>query len=134
MFGFDVLLDENLKPWLIEVNASPSMSRDNSLDERVKTAMIRDTIKLVDAPAYDRAAVSKVLKRRLGDKQKNRFTMNKSDPKLEQVNMHVLRLLSCMLWCGLFQHSICSTLCLHFNTLINLPPTSLPLYLYVYRT
>jgi hypothetical protein len=83
VFGYDVLLDENLKPWLIEVNASPSMSRVNSLDVRVKNGMIRDTINLIDPPPYDRAGVARVIKRRLTDITKNKFTMNKNDPKLE---------------------------------------------------
>jgi hypothetical protein len=34
VFGFDVLIDQALKPWLIEVNASPSMSRDNDLGKQ----------------------------------------------------------------------------------------------------
>ena len=47
MFGYDVLIDQNLKPWLIEVNASPSMGVDSEVDVRVKGQMISDTVKLV---------------------------------------------------------------------------------------
>ena len=83
VFGYDVLIDKDFKPWLIEVNASPSMSRENQLDTRVKTAMIADTIKLIDPPPYDRAAVARVIKRRLNDIAKNRFNMNRNDPQLE---------------------------------------------------
>lgn len=32
LFGFDVMVDSNLKPWLIEVNSSPAMSMDNNID------------------------------------------------------------------------------------------------------
>jgi hypothetical protein len=47
VFGYDVLIDQNLKPWLIEVNASPSMGVDSEVDVRVKGQMIADTVKLV---------------------------------------------------------------------------------------
>ncbi len=47
VFGYDVLIDDTLRPWLIEVNSSPSMGTDSELDTRVKHQMISDTIKLV---------------------------------------------------------------------------------------
>ena len=36
MFGFDVLVDERLKPWLLEVNTSPSLACSSPLDMDVK--------------------------------------------------------------------------------------------------
>lgn len=65
VYGYDVLIDENLRPWLIEVNASPSMARENYVDIRVKNAMIKDTVKLLNPAPFDRAALLKVMKRRL---------------------------------------------------------------------
>lgn len=62
-----MLIDQQCRPWLIEANASPSMSRDSALDFRVKDAMIRDTVTLVDPVPFDRAAVSRVMKRRMRD-------------------------------------------------------------------
>ena len=32
LFGFDILVDSNQKPWLVEVNSSPAMSMDNNID------------------------------------------------------------------------------------------------------
>ena len=67
VFGFDVLLDRHLKPWLIEVNASPSMARGSPLDCRVKEALIRETVALVAPLPFDRDALHAVLSRRLGE-------------------------------------------------------------------
>ena len=64
VFGYDVLIDSALRPWLIEINASPSMARENALDVRVKNAMIADTIRLIDPMPFDRAAVASVLRKR----------------------------------------------------------------------
>jgi tubulin polyglutamylase TTLL5 len=47
LFGFDVLLDAELRPWLLEVNASPSLARGHALDREVKEALMVDTIKVV---------------------------------------------------------------------------------------
>jgi hypothetical protein len=50
LYGFDVMLDSAGKGWLIEVNASPSLACGTALDVQLKTAVMRDTLRLV-APA-----------------------------------------------------------------------------------
>ncbi|XP_034848003.1 probable tubulin polyglutamylase TTLL2 [Mirounga leonina] len=47
LFGFDILIDDNLKPWLLEVNFSPALSVDCSADVSVKRKLIHDTIELI---------------------------------------------------------------------------------------
>jgi hypothetical protein len=47
LFGYDVLIDQDLRSWLVEVNSSPSMATDSDLDKQVKGNLIRDTIRLV---------------------------------------------------------------------------------------
>lgn len=41
------MLDSKCKPFLLEVNHSPSLSTDSPLDEKVKGNLIRDTISLL---------------------------------------------------------------------------------------
>ena len=48
MYGYDVMIDADLKPWLIEVNASPSMSSDNDTDRALKEGLLHDTFTAVD--------------------------------------------------------------------------------------
>lgn len=45
-YGFDLLVDADLKPWLIEVNASPSLSCTTAADRIMKTALIRDVLRV----------------------------------------------------------------------------------------
>ena len=47
LLGFDVLLDQDLKPWLLEVNLSPSMNTDSPLDIKIKSQLITDLFNLV---------------------------------------------------------------------------------------
>ena len=48
ILGFDIMIDENLKPWVIEVNHSPSFTTDSPLDFKVKKGLIADTIRLLN--------------------------------------------------------------------------------------
>uniref|UniRef100_H3B727 Tubulin tyrosine ligase like 4 n=1 Tax=Latimeria chalumnae TaxID=7897 RepID=H3B727_LATCH len=46
LFGFDIMLDENLKPWVLEVNISPSLHSNSPLDISIKGQMVRDVLNL----------------------------------------------------------------------------------------
>ena len=46
VLGFDVLIDDNLDPWLLEVNLSPSMNCDSPLDQKIKGELIADLFTL----------------------------------------------------------------------------------------
>lgn len=48
MYGLDVLLDENLKPWLLEVNACPSLTATTKEDEELKIGLLDDCFTIVD--------------------------------------------------------------------------------------
>lgn len=50
LYGFDVLIDGALKPWLIEVNSSPALSVDCEIDVEIKKPMIHDLFDLLGLP------------------------------------------------------------------------------------
>jgi tubulin polyglutamylase TTLL5 len=37
VFGFDILIDSDLKPWILEVNLNPSFATDSPLDFKIKS-------------------------------------------------------------------------------------------------
>ncbi|XP_053120915.1 tubulin polyglutamylase TTLL6 isoform X2 [Hemicordylus capensis] len=64
ILGFDILLDRKLKPWLLEVNHSPSFSTDSWLDKEVKDQLLYDTLVLVNLGACDKRKVLEEERRR----------------------------------------------------------------------
>jgi tubulin polyglutamylase TTLL6/13 len=54
------MIDEDLKPWLIEVNHAPSLATESAFDLTVKENLVKDTITLLN----------------LGIKRKNKYTDN----------------------------------------------------------
>lgn len=52
-FGFDVLIDSCLRPWLLEVNLSPALGNDCDADRSVKKPMLHDMFDLLGLPLYN---------------------------------------------------------------------------------
>ena len=48
LYGFDILLDDNLKPWLVEVNAAPSFTANTEVDFELKVALLDDALTIID--------------------------------------------------------------------------------------
>ena len=48
ILGFDIFLDENIKPWLIEVNSLASFATDSPLDKKIKYDLISETITMLN--------------------------------------------------------------------------------------
>ncbi|XP_054243703.1 tubulin polyglutamylase TTLL13 [Indicator indicator] len=57
ILGFDILLDRKLKPWLLEVNHSPSFNTDTAIDCEVKDALLCDTFTLINLHACNKRKV-----------------------------------------------------------------------------
>lgn len=47
ILGFDVLIDIDMKPWLLEVNQSPSFATDSPFDQQLKFNLVKDTFQLM---------------------------------------------------------------------------------------
>ena len=52
MYGYDILIEDNLKPWLIEVNASPSLSTTTESDRVLKMNVMKEVFKIVIPPDW----------------------------------------------------------------------------------
>lgn len=53
LLGFDILIDNSLKPWLLEVNLSPSLNIDANIDLRIKGKLLADLLNLVGIPSHE---------------------------------------------------------------------------------
>lgn len=53
LLGYDLLLDRNYKPWLLEINHTPSLSPHTDLENEIKLDMIRELMHVVDIQRKD---------------------------------------------------------------------------------
>ncbi|CAF3454060.1 unnamed protein product [Rotaria sp. Silwood1] len=82
ILGFDILIDRKLKPYVLEVNHSPSFTTDSKLDREIKDALIYDTLLLLNMPAADKRRFIEEEKKRA--KERLFHKINKKDSKYRE--------------------------------------------------
>ena len=70
ILGFDIILDKDAKPFLLEVNHAPSFATDSPLDYEIKRNLFIDTFRLLGLSVDKKRA--KVMK--MYEDRKNRMT------------------------------------------------------------
>ena len=53
-FGFDFMIDEDFRIWLIEVNTNPSLAINNSGMKHILPMMFKDLFSIVLDPVFER--------------------------------------------------------------------------------
>ena len=48
LYGFDVMIDSDLRPWLIEANSSPALTATSKSDYELKFQLLKDTLDILD--------------------------------------------------------------------------------------
>eukprot|EP01080_Neovahlkampfia_damariscottae_P000958 gene958-9865_t len=65
IYGFDILIDENLKSHLIEVNVLPSLHCPSPLDKRIKLSMLSNSFHLIGMIPYDRSKLQNDIEKKM---------------------------------------------------------------------
>ena len=65
ILGFDIIIDSNMTPWLLEVNHSPSFNTDSPLDLMVKTSVVEGAFQLLNISHNNRKEYEEFKKKKL---------------------------------------------------------------------
>lgn len=89
ILGFDIFLDEKLKPWVLEVNHAPSFVCDTPLDTKIKKGLLLDVVRLLNLSVgkkqkFKREKATEFQKRAL--KGKKRMTVEERSTIKESKN------------------------------------------------
>lgn len=64
VLGFDIMVDALFKPWLVEVNHSPSFTCDTPMDLRIKRGLIDGVLDIVNITAGDKRHFARLEKQK----------------------------------------------------------------------
>ena len=86
ILGFDILIDSTLKPFLLEVNHTPSFTTDTPLDSFIKKNLIRDAISIMNINVKTK---NEIIQQKKDEMQKRVLTGKKT--KISQEEKKVLK-------------------------------------------
>lgn len=76
LYGLDILVDENLKPWILEGNLSPSLACDAPLDLKIKSSVVADFFSLAGFQCID--PINRRQNKKQGDSFRRPYSASKS--------------------------------------------------------
>jgi tubulin polyglutamylase TTLL4 len=85
LYGFDILVDDTLRPWLMEVNVCPSLSSSSPMDRRIKHMLLVDVLNLIGVEYFQKKRYAELKKR-----EKEWLFVNRSDKKTFSKNINSL--------------------------------------------
>ncbi len=85
MYGFDILIDSSLKPWIMEVNVCPSLSSSSPMDRKIKHILLTDTLNTIGMEH-----MTKKDKENLNEKKKDRLFAMRQDRRFFSKNINNL--------------------------------------------
>ena len=92
LYGFDIIIDQNFRAWLLEVNVNPSLHCTSPLDLSIKTDLISDIFNVVGILPYNHNGNKSVYNYLMINKKKDENTSlkNKNVEKKEKKNINKL--------------------------------------------
>ena len=100
IFGYDFMIDEDMKPWLIEVNTNPCLELSSPYLARIIPAMIENTIKIAIDPIFPPPPVPNSKKHQIPDALDNKFELifNERDDAAELKNLPIGKFFNLVIW------------------------------------
>jgi len=54
ILGFDIIIDKKLKPWLLEINHTPSFNTDSPFDLKIKYGVVKEAVEIMNIKLKNR--------------------------------------------------------------------------------
>lgn len=75
LFGYDFMVDENQKVWLIEVNTNPCLELSSALLARIIPALVENVVKIAIDPVFPAPEWANSRKGQIPDFSENKFEL-----------------------------------------------------------
>ena len=103
LYGFDILLDSTLKPWLMEVNVCPSLNSSSYLDKKIKTSLICDIMHIIGIQPFSKKKYEEDSKKRLLGMEGRKHVAKNINDMLDLNEQNCVEKLSAEDWNVLFE-------------------------------